>query len=112
MGSQRLSARHLPSSWQGAYALSEAAPKLRWPQQVCTPWLGSCPVGPRPTDHTFLARSYISSATAHRCEPLPDGRDRTPTPRNLPYQNTASSPLPATPLPGLAQLPGTKARLN
>lgn len=33
-------------------------------------------------------------------------------PRNLLYQNMASSPLPTTHLLGLAQLPNTKARLN
>lgn len=40
-GSQSLSVQHLPGSWQGGCALSEVAPKLHWPQQACTPQLGS-----------------------------------------------------------------------
>lgn len=57
MGSQRLSVQHLPGSWQGGRALSEAAPQLHWPQQVWIPRLSSCPVSQ--TDRLHLLGLFL-----------------------------------------------------
>lgn len=115
MGSQRLSVQQLPGSWQGGCALSEAAPKLHQPQQVCTPQLGSCPVSQTHRLHLLglflhvLHYSPLLRASARWRRPCP--LRSTPTPGT-------SCTWPQVPFPRLlcrgwlAQLPGTKARLN
>lgn len=71
MGSQRLSAQHLPGSWQQSCTLSEAAPSSTGPSAG----LLHC----AQTHRLHLGLFYISSATPHHYEPLPDKYDRVPS---------------------------------